>query len=565
VATRRSTAIDLGWKSPEHPAGARVVRVVALLPVTTIASVVSLLHGSSLADGPFLTGIALLLLATILTCTPSYAGFAPWVMVAVPVLDLVAICLLCLQPGLDAVGVLVAVPAMWLSGMFRWHGVAAVATLSIVGFAVLGPISNGAAVGGGTQAASLITLAILAAALMVFVLSLTISQLVRLEAQGTELATALGVAERQRRQLDAIVGTVDVALATVEPDGSYLSMNPRHRQFLALAFPRGHHGDAGQTGFVYAADNATALTSDQLPSTRAIQGESFTDSLLWIGEDPLNRRAISASARPMLGSQGDLLGSVLSYHDVTELMTALRVKDDFVALVSHELRTPLTSIMGYLELAEESEEELPTEVVHYLSVAHRNAERLLRLVSDLLTARQSNGSAMRLVLGQVDLSSLVQRTLDEVAERIDTADLELEVAIEHDLHVVADPDRVTQVIDNLLSNALKYTLPGGTISLTLARHGDEVQLCVHDTGIGVSELDQKDLFTNFFQARNATERAIPGIGLGLVISKAIVDAHGGRITLDSEEGLGTSVCVTLPAHVDVPHIPSQFVATVTRP
>src|SRR5680860_898172 len=127
-----------------------------------------------------------MLLATLLTFTSSYSGFVPWVMFAIPALDLAAICALSLAPGMDAVGVLVAVPAMWLGGIFRWRGVAAVAVLSIVGFAVLAPVVIGGPIGGGTRAASIITLAVLSSAVMVFVVRLTISQLMRVEEQGAE-------------------------------------------------------------------------------------------------------------------------------------------------------------------------------------------------------------------------------------------------------------------------------------------------------------------------------------------------------------------------------------------
>jgi signal transduction histidine kinase len=528
------------------------MRLVALLPVMVTVLGVSALRSNAVFGGPFLAALGLVLLATLLTFSAQYLRFVPWVMLAVPALDLAAICALSLEPGMEAVGVLVAVPAMWLGGIFRWRGVAAVAVLSIVGFALLAPVGLGEPLGGGTHAASVITLAVLSSGVMVFIVRLTISQLTKLEEQGAELTTALDIAERNRQHLNGIVDTVDIALAAVEPDGTYTSMNPRHRQLLDLVFPDGHEGMAGQAGYVYAADNVTLLTEEQLPSLRATKGESFTDCTMWIGKDPLTRRAISASARPMLDGQGAFVGAVLSYHDITDLMTALRVKDDFVALVSHELRTPLTSIMGYLQLASEHEKELPPEVVHYLSVASRNAERLLRLVTDLLSAGSSDGSGMRLVLERVDLSRLVQLTLNDVAQRIEVADLELHVEIEPQVHVVGDPGRLTQVVDNLLSNAVKYTLPGGTIAVSLAQQDGEVQLCVSDSGIGVSELDQKELFTKFFQARNATERAIPGIGLGLVISKAIIDAHGGTITLESQEDLGTSVRVTLFAGPEEP-------------
>lgn len=540
------------------------MRLIALLPVMVTVLGVSAMGSNDVVGGPFLTALGLVVLATLLTFTASYSRFVPGVMVAIPALDLAAICALSLAPGMEAVEVLVAVPAMWLGGMFRWRGVAGVAVLSIVGFAVLAPMGLGAPLGGGTRAVSVITLAVLSSGLMAFVVRLTISRLMRLEEQSAELSTALQLAEKHRQHLNGIVDTVDVGLAAVEPDGTYTSMNPRHRQFLDMVFPDGHGGMAGQVGYVYAADNATPLTEEQLPSLRATRGESFTGCTMWIGKDPLTRRAISASSRPMLDGQGDFVGAVISYHDITDLMTALRVKDDFVALVSHELRTPLTSIMGYLELANEHGKELPADVIHYLSVASRNAERLLRLVKELLTAGNSDGSGMRLTLERVDLSRLVQLTMDDVEQRIEVADLELHVEIEPKVHVVADPDRLAQVIDNLLSNAVKYTLPGGTIAVSLAKHNGEAQLCVSDTGIGVSELDQKDLFTKFFQARNATERAIPGIGLGLVITKTIIDAHGGTITLESQEDLGTSVRVTLPAGPDEPQTLASPIAVAAN-
>jgi signal transduction histidine kinase len=283
-----------------------------------------------------------------------------------------------------------------------------------------------------------------------------------------------------------------------------------------------------------------------MPSVRAMNGETFSDHTVWVGPDPGSRLALSVSARPLVGNHGDVEGAVLAYHDISELMRALRVKDDFVAAVSHELRTPLTSIIGYLDLASDHKDALPQEVVHYLAVAERNADRLLVLVSDLLTAAQAQGTTMRLTPEPTDLTLLVRAAVDGIAQRARVEGLQVRTHVEQMPLVVADPCRVAQVMDNLLSNAVKYTPRGGSIDVVLERGETGVTLTVKDTGMGVAAGDMSSLFTKFFRARNATERAIPGVGLGLVITKAIVDAHGGTIDLDSEEGVGTQVRVTLP-------------------
>jgi signal transduction histidine kinase len=315
---------------------------------------------------------------------------------------------------------------------------------------------------------------------------------------------------------------------------------------------------------VYAADNATTVGYDDMPSVRAMNGETFNDVTIWVGGGHApDRRALSVSARPLLDEDGAFDGAVLAYHDITDLMRALSVKDDFVAAVSHELRTPLTSIIGYLDLASDHDAVLPEEVRHYLSVAERNADRLLLLVSDLLTAAQTQRTAMRLSPEPTDLVGLVRTGLDAVAQRARIEGKRVDARLEPLPKVIADPCRVSQVVDNLLSNALKYTPSGGAIEVTLERGETGVRLTVADTGMGISARDQAAVFTKFFRARDVTDLAIPGIGLGLVITKAIVDAHGGHIVLQSQQDVGTTVHVTLPfvpTPTDAPAVPEDEVA-----
>lgn len=226
---------------------------------------------------------------------------------------------------------------------------------------------------------------------------------------------------------------------------------------------------------------------------------------------------------------------------------AERVKDDFFALVSHELRTPLTAIVGYVELVlGEDGAALPEEHAHHLAIVDRNAQRLLRLVGDLLFAAQVESSALLLEPDAVDLPQLVRDAVELARPRAEDADIALTVEAQQIRPCLGDRDRLAQVLDNLVSNALKFTLPGGRISVRLTAHDDHAQIEVQDTGVGIPAEDRPRLFERFYRARNATAAAVPGLGLGLMIAQAIVEGHGGRIDIQSEVGVGTTFTVTLP-------------------
>jgi signal transduction histidine kinase len=227
------------------------------------------------------------------------------------------------------------------------------------------------------------------------------------------------------------------------------------------------------------------------------------------------------------------------------LRHAIGVKDDFVALVSHELRTPLTSIIGYLDLVSES--DLPAQVVTHLAAVSRNADRLLLLVTDLLAAHEAEVRPMRLRIETVDVAALAQLSVDDIETRARAGGLSLARHLPPGLLIQADPNRLLQIFDNLLSNALKFTPAGGHISVTVRPQANGVDLTVTDSGVGMDQLSLQSLGMKFFRAPKTTASAIPGIGLGLTITKSIVEAHHGTLTFFSQEGLGTSVVVHLPA------------------
>jgi signal transduction histidine kinase len=235
---------------------------------------------------------------------------------------------------------------------------------------------------------------------------------------------------------------------------------------------------------------------------------------------------------------------------LTEQNTQLReldlMKDEFVSLVSHELRTPLTSIRGYLDLLLEEGGNLTPEQERFLGVVDRNSERLLDLVGDLLFLAQVDAGKLTIEREDVDFEQVVQDSVETLRPIAESRRTKLVTSISPVPRLVGDRARLAQVLDNLLSNALKFTPEGGRVSVSLHADGDRAVVEVQDNGVGIPGAEQNRLFERFFRSSRATENAIPGTGLGLAITKAIAERHGGRISVESEEDVGTSVRVELP-------------------
>jgi len=222
------------------------------------------------------------------------------------------------------------------------------------------------------------------------------------------------------------------------------------------------------------------------------------------------------------------------------------LKDDLIALVSHELRTPLTSIVGYLELVQEDEDELKEEHRSHLEVVQRNAHRLLGLVSDLLFAAQVQAGRVTLEKDLVSVPELLDQAVAAALPAAADRQIDVTVHARDEAEVIGDKQRLAQVLDNLLSNALKFTPTGGSVGISVIAREDTVLIEVEDSGIGISAADQKKLFTRFFRTEAAVRKAIKGTGLGLSIVKAIVEGHGGQITVESAENKGAAFRIVLP-------------------
>jgi len=204
----------------------------------------------------------------------------------------------------------------------------------------------------------------------------------------------------------------------------------------------------------------------------------------------------------------------------------------------------LTSIAGYVELLQEEEED--SEKLGHLAIVGRNSERLLALVTDLLFAARLQYGRLELERSPVDLRSLVVQCVESARPRAQATSVQLDLEVEDVPETIGEPAKLAQLLDNLVSNAIKFTPRDGHVSVRLTSHPELIRIEVSDTGIGIPDQERERLFERFFRAQSALERQIQGTGLGLYISKAIVDAHDGRIGVDSAPGEGTTFTVRLP-------------------
>ena len=258
-------------------------------------------------------------------------------------------------------------------------------------------------------------------------------------------------------------------------------------------------------------------------------------------------RVFRGYTAPVTRRDGTLVGRIWTLREVTADRRLERLRDAFLAAASHELRTPLTSVSGFLELLDDEKEGLEPSAHAYLDAARRGTERLRRIVDDLLLVAQIEAERLELHTEPVDLAELAAAAVDAARAAAVQKDVAITLETTGPLPLEADAARLGQVLDNLLSNAVKYTPGGGSIVVSAADEDGSRVFEVADNGIGVPHDELGQIFSRFYRASSATRRQIPGTGLGLVIARAIVEAHGGTISLESHEGEGTRVTVRLPA------------------
>ncbi len=259
-------------------------------------------------------------------------------------------------------------------------------------------------------------------------------------------------------------------------------------------------------------------------------------------------RTFDRFTAPIRGRDGEHLGRVWHFRDISAFKKIDRMKDEFISSVSHELRTPLTSIRGSLDLMVNGMTgELPTDAMSLAKIAQGNCERLVRLINDVLDIEKMEAGRMELRLQPIALDALLEQSVDSMRPFGEQLGVGFRLASSAPgAHVRVDPDRLAQVMDNLLSNAAKFSPAGGTVRIDLARLDTQLRVSVTDLGPGIPHAFQGRVFEKFARVGTSSARHKGGTGLGLSIARAIVQRLGGTIGFSSEPGGETTFRVDLP-------------------
>ena len=343
-----------------------------------------------------------------------------------------------------------------------------------------------------------------------------------------QLETTLRQVEEERNKLDTLFQHMADGMVAFDSDGMLLQFNAAAEEMLDRKL-----------------DESLRYT-DVFPEVQVRQEDVALDGRSIEIDYAAGPRFLKIYFAPIrLGAEGKGLMAVL--HDVTEQRKLDDSRREFVANVSHELRTPLTNVRGYAETLMSADDIDRDIQMRFLGVISSEADRMTRIVKDLLTLTRLDYNRMEMHMQRMDLRELGQKAAAAMEGQAKNQGLTLTCDLPAEMPAVTgDPERIQQVIINIITNAIKYNKPQGSIAITGGVEADQVFLRVEDTGIGVPKADLERLFERFYRVDKARSRESGGTGLGLAIAKQIVETHGGRIGFDSEYGKGSIVTLYLP-------------------
>jgi signal transduction histidine kinase len=349
-----------------------------------------------------------------------------------------------------------------------------------------------------------------------------------------------------RAESRATIEAASEGIVLVSPEGRVLSANHRFLEMFELPAERvvGRDLAAMETfirGWFADPEAVLALTAGLAADTE----RTITTDVAVLAPRP---RDVELFTTPVVGTEGEHIGRLFTFRDVTREREVDRMKSEFVAMVSHELRSPLTSIKGYVDLVLEGEGGPVTEDQReFLGVAIENADRLLALINDLLDIARIEAGHVEVRSEPFDIAAVITQVTRVLQPQRQAKGHELTVTVEGGLPAaLGDPERTAQVLTNLVSNAIKYTPPGGQIEVAARATDGAIEVTVRDNGAGFTEEEAAHAFDRFYRAQNRSTRETSGTGLGLAITKSLIELQHGTIRLVTAPGRGSAFTFTLP-------------------
>lgn len=338
----------------------------------------------------------------------------------------------------------------------------------------------------------------------------------------------------ERNRSSAILGSMVEGVAVVTGEERILYCNQAFEQILEL--PAGTSQGRTLVEALRQAD-LVALVRQALSGAEELTGE--------VEVGTVRRRNFSVTAAPVRSTGAN--GAVLVLHDITELRRLERVRRDFVANVSHEFKTPLTAIQGFAETLLNGALDDKANRKHFVEIIRDHARRLARLTDDLLKLSRIEAGRLELEIRPVRVAALVNGCVETARLNAQARGLRIVVDLPDDVPAVrGDGAQLGEVLQNLIDNAVQYTPSGGQVDVQARANGHDVTFTVSDTGIGIPESDLERIFERFYRVDAARSREAGGTGLGLAIARHIVDAHGGRIWVESAVGQGSRFHFSIP-------------------
>lgn len=520
------------WLTQLSLAGA--VIVIALMAMILAPEFFGQLH--------FIVGTAVIVGLAAFTIGAPWDRWPKLAVLAVPFLDAVAIGVLAFGTDLR-LSFLWAFPVMWAGMHFRLP-VLAVMLGVITGLICLEILNN---TPGATALRVFIVMSTLAFIGITAHLAMRQVRASRrlMARQASRLHATVERRSEQERRTNEILNAVDIGVARVATSGPTLSVNSTYGRLYGID-PRDPEQPARSVE--YSGHRGMPIPPSDRTLTRARRGDTFHDQRVWIFTTDGEWRTLSVTAKRLRSSAHEDETILLLVHDVTAVTHAQRERERLAAIASHELRHPLTVMIGTAELALE-DDSMPPKAVERFQKLLDASERMLEMTQQMLGPRSAVRSeappADPAPREETDLQPIL---IDSVAsyEQVGRAkDVRVSLSTTGRLRAVVDGFRMRQVFDNLVSNAVKYTEAGGEVEISAGLEGADVVVSIADTGIGIATEDIPRVLTPYFRTSVAKKTAA-GTGLGLGITKEIVEAHGGSLTIDSALGEGTVITVRLP-------------------
>jgi two-component system phosphate regulon sensor histidine kinase PhoR len=350
-----------------------------------------------------------------------------------------------------------------------------------------------------------------------------------------ELETKMNQLENEKIQLSSILSNMKEGVLALNSKGKILQVNSALKKMFKLQEP-------ALNNFYYEVFRSPQLRDliDSVLKQREAQSQELN---LGFPEEKILLTQVS----PIQMENEEEISTILVFFDITPIKKLERIRKDFVANVSHELRTPLTSIKGFVEALQDGAIKDSKQARHFLSIISQQTERMNHIISDLLLLSQIESEGYQLKKERFSLKGLISEVLEELRGIAEKRSQQLKVNFDSgEYEIKADREKIEQVLINLLDNAIKFTPENRTIEIIVSKNQNQIQISIKDDGIGIPSTDLPRIFERFYRVDKARSQEQGGTGLGLAIVKHIVEAHAGRVWVESELNRGSTFHFTLP-------------------